>query len=425
MVKGIAVLFEYETPKLVQISNIKIGVTQRLLQLVILIYVVCWVMIYEKGYQENDVAKSAVTTKVKGIGFTNLSQVPGIGKRSWDVADYIIPPLENNALFVITNIIKTERQSLSKCAESPWVPAASCRHDTDCQPYFITHLGNGVQTGKCIIESGNDIGSCEIYSWCPLENDTLPLGKGSYLFPMVYNYTLLIKNDINFEKFGIHRRNIQNWASKNFFNRFCPIFQFATIFEEAKVDDSIFIKGGVIGIDINWKCDLDWDVQYCNPTYSFRRLDDAHAKIASGFNFRYAHFYSENGTNYRDLIKAYGIRFVIHVSGEAGKFHFLPLTMNIGSGLALLGLAPTVCDIIALNLLRSRDIYQRAKFETIAEEQAQLSNRRASKAQRKKHASAKLINTEMNENSDENGRIVQWKDDQNFLEQDTQAIHSS
>ncbi|XP_018644460.1 P2X receptor subunit (AJ703803) [Schistosoma mansoni] len=297
MVKGIAVLFEYETPKLVQISNIKIGVTQRLLQLVILIYVVCWVMIYEKGYQENDIAKSAVTTKVKGVGFTNFSHIPGIGMRSWDVADYIVPPLENNALFVITNLVKTERQSLSKCQESSWVPEAACYKDSDCKPYFISHLGNGAHTGKCIIKPGNDIGSCEIYSWCPLENDTLPLGRKSFLFPMVYNYTLLIKNDINFEKFGIHRRNIQNWASKKFLrtclynktdpeNRFCPIFQFGTIFEEANVDQSIFISGGVIGIDIDWKCDLDWDVQYCNPTYSFRRLDDAHAKIASGFNFR-------------------------------------------------------------------------------------------------------------------------------------------
>ncbi|VDP15862.1 unnamed protein product [Schistosoma margrebowiei] len=139
----------------------------------------------------------------------------------------------------------------------------------------------------------------------------------------------------------------------------------------------------------------------------------------------YAHFYSENGTNYRDLIKAYGIRFVIHVSGEAGKFHLLPLTMNIGSGLALLGLAPTVCDIIALNLLRSRDIYQRAKFETIAEEQAHLSSRRADKAQRKKYGLSKRNTDTVNENSDENGKIIQWKDDQEFIVNDTQTIHSS
>jgi hypothetical protein len=31
------------------------------------------------------------------------------------------------------------------------------------------------------------------------------------------------------------------------------------------------VKGGVIGIDITWNCDLDWDfVQFCLPVYSFR-----------------------------------------------------------------------------------------------------------------------------------------------------------
>ncbi|KAF6769648.1 hypothetical protein AHF37_12380 [Paragonimus kellicotti] len=54
--------------------------------------------------------------------------------------------------------------------------------------------------------------------------------------------------------------------------------------------------------------------------------------------------------------------------------------MNIGSGLALLGLAPTICDIIVLNLLRYKDIYQRAKFEVITEEQEKLAARKESRA---------------------------------------------
>ena len=46
----------------------------------------------------------------------------------------------------------------------------------------------------------------------------------------------------------------------------------------------------------------------------------------------------ENTTEARDLIKAYGIRFVIHVTGEAGKFSVVPLLLNIGSGLGLLAI---------------------------------------------------------------------------------------
>lgn len=40
MTKGIAALFEYETPKLVKITNLKVGVAQRVLQLFIIIYII-------------------------------------------------------------------------------------------------------------------------------------------------------------------------------------------------------------------------------------------------------------------------------------------------------------------------------------------------------------------------------------------------
>ena len=58
----------------------------------------------------------------------------------------------------------------------------------------------------------------------------------------------------------------------------------------------------------------------------------------STFPFRYANYYYENGTQMRDLIKATGIRFVIKVTGQAGKFNVVPLLLNIGSGLGLLAI---------------------------------------------------------------------------------------
>lgn len=50
----------------------------------------------------------------------------------------------------------------------------------------------------------------------------------------------------------------------------------------------------------------------------------------------YANYYYEQGTQYRDLIKSYGIRFIINVNGQAGKFNMVPLILNLASGLALL-----------------------------------------------------------------------------------------
>ncbi|KAA0200160.1 P2X purinoceptor [Fasciolopsis buskii] len=404
-------MFTFKTVKYVQISNLKIGVTQRILQLIILIYIVCWVMVFEKGYQEHDLAKCTVTTKVRGVGHTNAKNIYEKGIRVWDVADFVIPPLENNAVFVTTNVVVTSKQKQGVCYETQPSFDNRCISDMECISNEVTRTINGIPTGRCVKAPGALQGQCEIRSWCPLENNTLPFGMERPTFPMVQNYTLLIKNDIIFEKFKVRRRNIQGWASKRFLRtclydknhaeyKYCPIFKLSTIFEEARVDPKIFILGGVIGIDIRWDCDLDWNVRYCNPVYSFSRLDDPDTNIAVGFNFRYATYYQVNDVLHRDLIKAYGIRFVIHAHGRAGKFHIIPLTMRIGSGLALLGLAPMLCNLIVLNLLPSRAMYYRAKFEYIEEEQAKLASRRASRLAKSKKS---LIKSGKCDTNTENG----------------------
>ena len=107
------------------------------------------------------------------------------------------------------------------------------------------------------------------------------------------------------------------------------------------VYDKLATKGGVLGIDIEWNCDLDWDFKkYCLPEYNFRVLD------ATGWNFRFAHYHEENR---RTLIKAYGIKFLINVSGKAGKFDLKNTVILLVTGLGLLGLANVLCDFVLLN----------------------------------------------------------------------------
>lgn len=47
-----------------------------------------------------------------------------------------------------------------------------------------------------------------------------------------------------------------------------------------------FTQGGVIGVFINWDCNLDIDPSNCKPTYSFRRLDLRKDQANSGYYFR-------------------------------------------------------------------------------------------------------------------------------------------
>ena len=104
-------------------------------------------MVYNKGYQETDKVVSAVTPKVKGLVLTNftdteLVNVPVEWKhlynRIWDVTDFVVPAQENNALFVMTNVVITPNQTRSVCPEKGvW----NCTTDSDCPKGDVNNLG--------------------------------------------------------------------------------------------------------------------------------------------------------------------------------------------------------------------------------------------------------------------------------------------
>ncbi len=59
--------FEYETPKVVTIQNVPLGILRMLLQLMVIAFVVVYQLWYARGYQEFAEVESSVTTKVKGF----------------------------------------------------------------------------------------------------------------------------------------------------------------------------------------------------------------------------------------------------------------------------------------------------------------------------------------------------------------------
>lgn len=84
-----------------------------------------YVIVYQKGYQSEDIGLSAVTTKLKGTVLTNLSIDLPVrvnnrtikstvydGPRIWDSSDYVIPPevmmIWNTRNELFENIMKTE-----------------------------------------------------------------------------------------------------------------------------------------------------------------------------------------------------------------------------------------------------------------------------------------------------------------------------
>jgi hypothetical protein len=157
---------EYETPKIVMIHSYAITTLLRIMQIVLLLYSVFYLLLYEKGYQKHDTSIiSSITLKVKGIGLIHTPEnetyvldgsgifvVKYVFIRILFFEDYIIPPSENNAIFIMTNFILTD-QTRSACTESASVSEAQCRKDSDCQNKPFMSYANGRWTGRCIFPS--------------------------------------------------------------------------------------------------------------------------------------------------------------------------------------------------------------------------------------------------------------------------------
>ncbi|XP_019750762.1 P2X purinoceptor 5 isoform X2 [Hippocampus comes] len=337
-------LLNYKTEKYVIAENRKIGILFRIYQLAVLGYIIGWVFVMKKGYQEREEAiQSSVITKLKGVTLTNSSES---GLHLWSAEDYVIPP----------NSFK--------------VPDGQCLSDDDCTEGETVIAGHGIKTGLCI----NSTGTCEIHAWCPVEHSKRPTVP---LMSEAENFTIYIKNFIRFPKFEFSKSNVLDTTDDSYLKRcsydqvdhpYCPIFRLGDLVKWAGHDfQDMAAKGGSVGILIEWYCDLDKDYSQCNPQYSFTRLDiNLNNSVTSGYNFRYARYYKDqNGETFRTLYKVYGIRFDIMINGQAGKFNIIPTIIAIGSGVALLGIGAFVCDMILLYMMNTSSFYRNKKFEII------------------------------------------------------------
>uniref|UniRef100_A0A665T1U6 P2X purinoceptor n=1 Tax=Echeneis naucrates TaxID=173247 RepID=A0A665T1U6_ECHNA len=345
--------FTYETTKSVVVKSWSVGIINRIVQLLIITYFVGWVFIHEKAYQIVDTGiESSVITKVKGFGHHH--------NRVMDVADYVIPSQGVGVFCILTRVIITENQFQGKCPEV--ASKFNCETDEQCQQYLNTVLSNGVITGTCLNSSGQ--------------------GKESpvYKHPMldVENFTIFIKNSIRFPLFNVTRGNFPSSMTAEEIktciyhperNPFCPIFRVGDVLSfTGQSVENLAQMGAEIGINIQWRCNLDLDIQHCVPKYSFTRLDAPFATnaVSKGYNFRFAKYYkTENGTEFRTLHKAFAIRFDVMVTGHAGKFNTIPTLINIVAAFTSVGLGTVLCDIILLNFLKGAKQYKAKKFEEI------------------------------------------------------------
>ena len=336
----------------VRIKSYPIALTCRFIQFLIFVYTVGYAMWYQRDYQDHDVSVvSSVILKLQTV-----EKYDGEPTTAFD-----------NALFIMTNSL-TFDQEQTLCAESISSSTGYCTDHFQCQPELQNlNRGNGLWTGRCLLPENR----CEIRAWCPVDNYT----SAQQVAVNALNHSIHVSNFIEFSRFGVRRTNIlnnsfyfHNCYYDSLDNQYCPIFRIGDILEIVEPNNDertkMFKYGGVIRMKIDWMCNLDLDEDQCLPKYSFGRLDSKYVdeQFSVGFKFRYATHWTTRKRSFRTLRKVVGLRLVVIVHGDAGRFDLFVLTRRIGSMIGTLSIAIFICDVIALYFTQHGNTLQRHKF---------------------------------------------------------------
>uniref|UniRef100_A0A1I8ISC6 ATP receptor n=1 Tax=Macrostomum lignano TaxID=282301 RepID=A0A1I8ISC6_9PLAT len=330
--------FEYKLQKVVVVRSVRYGLFYRGVQLSVIVYFLFYIIWHKKGYQGQGAA----------------TRTPAYGARVWDAADVITPPVMNGAVFITTSAAVAGRQAMTVCPEGSGGGGRNCSRHSDCPAGSLGSRGR--RTGECDPATG----SCLSYGWCPSPDWTdgaVAAGAAGYTLTRVGQFTIQVKNSVDFRQLGRRRRNILEWMTADYLAScrytpghanlsYCPVFRLADILTLAGCDhDDVLRSGGAFAIDISWRCNFDLAEELCQPEYRFREVAEG-----DGYVVEYAHKYQVDGQPRRMLIRARGVKISVTVSGEGGQFSFYCLSMNLGSGLALFGLSSMLCDAVLLRL---------------------------------------------------------------------------
>jgi hypothetical protein len=343
---------------------------------IVLAYVVGFSIVLKKGYQASTPAVGSVAVKVKGVSVRrqpNNAREPFVLYDATDLTTY-----ENGGVFIATNIMRTE-QARGRCLGT--------YHDEYCLPGG-PHVNNctegklsrtGMQTGHCNASKAlPGMHRCEVIGWCPgepEEDEINPLGN-------VGNFTLFLRTNVKFP--GLRDADDRTLEFTNA-NGTEPtlgwnLFTLNDILEMGGIRyRDIAATGADVVMNIYFDCDLDMGVEQCGPRIPFEvmRLDTPNSELSRGYNMRWLSAVGSDpptsgntpdavfdiGGDARTVIKAFGPRIRVQITGRGRRWDLMMLTTTLGAGLALVGVATLVVDLLLLYVLPRRETYQGLKFQ--------------------------------------------------------------
>ncbi|KAF6082330.1 purinergic receptor P2X 7 [Phyllostomus discolor] len=227
-------VLQYKTYRIIRIQSVNYGTIKWILHAIVFSYI-SFALVTDKLYQKKESVISSVHTKVKGLAEVKDEIIQHGEKKVptvFDTADYTFS-LQGNSFFVMTNFLRTKGQQRGVCAEYP-THRTLCQSDKNCRQGWMDPQSKGIQTGKCVVYKENQK-TCEVNAWCPTEA-TAEVPRPA-LLNSAENFTVFIKNNIDFPSHNFSMRNILPDFNKTcIFHKtkdpLCPIFRLGDIFRE-------------------------------------------------------------------------------------------------------------------------------------------------------------------------------------------------
>jgi len=330
-------LFSYYTKQQVMFLDRYLGMTFYLLNFLIVLYIVGYMFIYQKGYLEFEQAKGAVATHVYGDAVAVSSGK--VATRYFSAEDITYPNLENGNVFIATRQT-VHRQKRGFC-EDITVP---CAKDSDCT------IGGG--DGAHCTENGY----CMENSWCDQEEK-----------PEVYeidtaNFQIWTRSSIQFVKIAGERvfsTESESAVPQHGYNSF-TITDLLMLCEPLPVRyEEVAELGAAVEIQFIWECAVK-SKDVCKPKIKARRLDTVFDPDNIGFGFSYPE-YLDDDHRLRNEVR--GVRIFFRTSGVGRKISLSATITKASMGASLFSLAQVVADLLMSKMFALRNKYNARKYE--------------------------------------------------------------
>lgn len=334
-------LFSYYTKQQVNVLDRTLGITNVIIALAIASYVVGYVFIADQGYLEPEAAFGVMATHVSGDAVA-ASSGKKAGTRYFPADEITYPGLERGNVFVTTKVLITQQErSVCEDRRMPCMSTDDCSKDV---------------SAECTKDK-----FCKEPSWCDV----------------------LVNGELQQEVYKLNTAEVKIWVKsaiqfallnpeKLFHESMTPVAYPAAGFNTITLRqillectppvrfEEVAELGAAIEVQWVWNCNVDFPK--CEKRMLARRLDVQLDEDHIGFHFGWPMYDDGMNGETRELREMYGIRLYFRTVGTGKKVSFAAIIFKMSTGMALLGFAPIIADLMMLNCFKLSKKYMARKY---------------------------------------------------------------